>query len=206
MPRTFLLCFPPYLCIISLGKSKCSFHGATLALIRSLQCIWSQVQSPRRIRPPRHTVRNWRYVYTAFLQTSIWFPLFKFCRAALVPLLIVQKDFSSSIQWYPWNFISYVVFSSILCLLLLSLALLRITEALTRGREFWVSRYDVTGNRWTRRHSSAGLSSPPGAAGATNKGNVTNFWLGGIYVLFGRSIWKADFLWVFLATCRTLSC
>jgi len=117
-----------------------------------------------------------------------------FRRAAFFPLLIKKKDITSNIQLFPWAGITFIVFSSIICLFLLLLALLRITEALKIGWKFWVTRYNITGTKWTQRHSSAGLSSPPGAAGVTNKSNVTNFWLGGIYVLLGRSIWKPDFL------------
>ncbi len=126
------------------------------------------------------------------------FEILTFRRTAIVPLATIQKidpqDFGTNIRLLPWNYISYIVFAWILCLSLLTLALLRITEALTRGRKFWVTRYDVTGKRV---HSSASISSPPGAAEATN------FWLGGIYVLFGRSTWKKVFLWVFPAACIT---
>jgi hypothetical protein len=106
------------------------------------------------------------------------------------------------LQWYPADFILTIVLLVLISLLLFALLLLRIAEAVKRGGKYLITRYDITGAKWTREHTSTGISSAPGAE-PMNNGNGTNFWLNGIYVLFGRSLWRIDFLLVFriLARC-----
>jgi len=117
-----------------------------------------------------------------------------------VPILLIRAVPNLQLQWLPENFILSIVLSGLSSLLLLALLLLRIAEAVKRGGKYLITRYDVTGAKWTRGHTSTRISSPPGAE-PTNNGSGSNFWLNGIYVLVGRSLWRTDFLLVFLVRC-----
>ena len=77
-----------------------------------------------------------------------------------------------------------------------SIALLRIVEAFKRGGNYLKDRYDVTGTKWTSG-PIFGMGNLSGAAATTNNVFV-NPSLNGIYVLFGRSLWKKVFLLVCL--------
>ena len=107
------------------------------------------------------------------------------------------------LQWFPEDFILSVVLMGLTSLLLFALLLLRIAETVKRGRRYLITRYDITGAKWTQEHTSTGISNPPGAEPMNNG---TNFWLNGIYVLFGRMLWRIDFLLVFrVLAIRTIS-